>query len=1374
MIDPIGLLGTLIAIVQVCNKVVSVCYEYRSAIKDAPHDIARVLDEVANVRNIAERLIRIAEVGQTASLESIDGPNSPLRQYLFELIDLKKSLKLEKKQGLRSTLLWPLRRSDVEKRLVAIQRIKATFQLALSADNAHNIVEVLNNTRSLPLIKDEVKKISEHIDQKNEDESKAHFLHQLGWNDQSPKHRDEYKKCVEGTGDWLLQHETFLDWKVNPGKLLWLNGHAGCGKTVLCANVIENLAIDRDNNENIGLAYFYIDGSGPLDSDSLYSSLTSQLISQRGSMLDYIQGNRHHFQRRERTGWHIPTRAWVRMLREIIELFDSVYIVLDALDESEESIGVEGVMDFISTVFEQSRSQVHMIAFSRDLESIRNNFKELRAVSIAVSGRDLDHDLKTALHIQLLYQRKFSRWPKSLKKTIEESLLAQANGSFRWLDCQLQTLKTCATPLAVKRVLSDLPKSLEVYYTRILEAIDESNQQPVYNLLRWIAFAFRLISVNDVANAIAMNDEGVGFPFFDEHLELLDVEGFMDSCSSLVSTYSAITDKDGNQEVYVKLAHFSVREFLISDSIRSGPCSRFAMEKSLVHSYLAKSCLSYFHYSISSPDDISDLSTLSGYCGHFWLKHKAASGQDWASEPLDTLLLDMYDESQPYFKKWMQVASIDKPWLEEDCQEVLHYSPLYCAAYSGLPQVTRVLLDRGAPTNDRGGMYGHPLQAAAFKGSLETVVILIDAKADVDTERGSYKSALAAAAANGHTEVARALINAGASVNGTERYFDHKFTPLFLAASNGHLEMVELLLEHGAKDGFRMKATPGSALHAAAASGRLDIVKSLLKYQHIKDTNDRCHSGIVRPHASGFAASQYTAAAAGHIDILHELLKHGISKEETLRYAARAGDKALVMDLLDQGIPIDAPGFVSDHPMALQSAARGGHVAIVRELLSRGADPNDNSGWSSPLLGAITSGNVEILQMLIDAGAEVNPEYSCPLDHTISADRDDMAEILVKHGANAHKGVRRAAIRGDFKAFILLVKLGGDIRAELSDYTHIVQAAARGGSVRIMRQLLDQGMEAEPNIAGHTTPLMEALRSDHPKVAELLLDHGANVKAPPPAHLDNPAPQGDSYYDGHVWPPPPADETPLTTAIANNYRDIARRIMSLGAAVMPDTPDTTGTPLLYAAWEQFSDLVRDLLERGANPNQRGTVLKREKLTFPLLLAIEKGNVDIINQLINAGAKVDDQDIEGFSPLHVAAANKNPEVLRILIQDHHPSITPTLLNGSQPIHSAASRGTAEHVKILLDSGAAVDCKNNEGRTPLHWAANGACWDSVELLLDQGADASIKSDESGPNTALDLAHLAREKPDWQKRDDIVENWDDERVEKLLQRLKQATMG
>lgn len=66
--------------------------------------------------------------------------------------------------------------------------------------------------------------------------------------------------------------------------------------------------------------------------------------------------------------------------------------------------------------------------------------------------------------------------------------------SFRWLDCQLQTLQRCATPVAVRKVLTDLPKTLEAYYYRVLENVGESNRESVKNLLRWVAFAFRPVS----------------------------------------------------------------------------------------------------------------------------------------------------------------------------------------------------------------------------------------------------------------------------------------------------------------------------------------------------------------------------------------------------------------------------------------------------------------------------------------------------------------------------------------------------------------------------------------------------------------------------------------------------------------------------------------------------------------------------------------------------------------------------------------------------------------------------------------------------------------------------------------------------------------
>lgn len=62
---------------------------------------------------------------------------------------------------------------------------------------------------------------------------------------------------------------------------------------------------------------------------------------------------------------------------------------------------------------------------------------------------------------------------------------------FRWLDCQLQSLQRCATPAAVRKVLDDLPKSLEAHYTRVLEGVDESNRDAVRSILRWVAFGLR-------------------------------------------------------------------------------------------------------------------------------------------------------------------------------------------------------------------------------------------------------------------------------------------------------------------------------------------------------------------------------------------------------------------------------------------------------------------------------------------------------------------------------------------------------------------------------------------------------------------------------------------------------------------------------------------------------------------------------------------------------------------------------------------------------------------------------------------------------------------------------------------------------------------
>lgn len=92
-------MGILIGIVQVCGKLVSVCYDYRMGVRDAPQGISRILDEVASVGGIAQQLVKTFELNDASSLPSLhamDGDDGALRRCLVELQDLKARARVPK------------------------------------------------------------------------------------------------------------------------------------------------------------------------------------------------------------------------------------------------------------------------------------------------------------------------------------------------------------------------------------------------------------------------------------------------------------------------------------------------------------------------------------------------------------------------------------------------------------------------------------------------------------------------------------------------------------------------------------------------------------------------------------------------------------------------------------------------------------------------------------------------------------------------------------------------------------------------------------------------------------------------------------------------------------------------------------------------------------------------------------------------------------------------------------------------------------------------------------------------------------------------------------------------------------------------------
>ena len=275
----------------------------------------------------------------------------------------------------------------------------------------------------------------------------------------------------------------------------------------------------------------------------------------------------------------------------------------------------------------------------------------------------------------------------------------------------------------------------------------------------------------------------------------------------------------------VRLAHFSVKEYLESSRILTSEASRFHLESVTGHRFLAQSCLTYLrHYSVSSEkaSNQSDLEIfpLLQYAAESWFHHCALQqGVGEASRELTFL-------QQDYARRhWRLVHDPDQYWDGPFEYRSKHLpSAIYYASLLGLGPVVSSLLSSRADVNAQGGRYGNALQAALAKGHKGTVQLLLDNGAYVNTQGGLYGSALQTASAVGNKEIVQLLLDNGANINAQGGRYGNA---LQAALANGYKGIVQLLLDNGAyvnAQGGRY----GSALQAASVRGYKEMVQLLL------------------------------------------------------------------------------------------------------------------------------------------------------------------------------------------------------------------------------------------------------------------------------------------------------------------------------------------------------------------------------------------------------------------------------------------------------------------------------------------------------------------------------------------------------------------
>lgn len=377
------------------------------------------------------------------------------------------------------------------------------------------------------------------------------------------------------------------------------------------------------------------------------------------------------------------------------------------------------------------------------------------------------------------------------------------------------------------------------------------------------------------------------------------------------------------------------------------------------------------------------------------------------------------------------------------------------------------------------------------------------------------------------------------------------------------------------------------------------------------------------------------------VQILMKYVDEEVREIHPLVIACYYGKMRLVKEMIKAKTDVNLLYKQEDTPLI--AACRGGHINVVKELIEAGAKVNlakYDCCWSlperiepedrgkithdliertinfqrfeceTPIVVACENRNIELIQLLINEGADFNVSKhlaGTPLTNACKAGHIDVVELLLQHGANVSLididgktplGVARA------KKHLTIIKQLIDKRFENRDKT--LSSACYEGDLNAVKKFIKAGAKVNLN-DNVISPIKAACLAGHADVVKELICEGADV----------------NLWDG--------DQLPLTTACDEGHLSVVKELINAGANL--NQGNEYHTPLTIACVRNHTQIVKELIHAKVDVNQAG------KKGTPLSMASSNGHLEIAKALLKAGA---DHNVEHD--------NKTPFIDAILCED----------------------------------------------------------------------------------------------------------------------------
>jgi ankyrin repeat protein len=404
-----------------------------------------------------------------------------------------------------------------------------------------------------------------------------------------------------------------------------------------------------------------------------------------------------------------------------------------------------------------------------------------------------------------------------------------------------------------------------------------------------------------------------------------------------------------------------------------------------------------------------------------------------------------------------------------------------------------------------------------------------------------------------------------------------------------------------------------------------------------------------------------------------------------------------------------------------------GNAKLLKILLDAGAKVIFETGFSL-LNKAVEKGNIEILQLLLDRGCELNlvsPAGETALVNACLHGRDVVVKFLLEAGADPNLP-RKDGLLPIIATFSIPQMMGALSGLGIdADSNNILDRMNR-----IVELLLANGANSNSCDFVGKTALMLAAEKGYLKIARTLIQKSANINDVENSNRGT-VPDWMKGLEKNI-----ANNSQLKTAlifaVENGHTKIVAELLTACADVtIADRKNRL--PIDIAIQEGYTEIV-ELLQNAGAKAKAGSI---ESSPDALLGAAKQGNLDILKLALQAGIDPNTSQLEtSRNPRHKTALMFAAERGHLKIVEHlilagvdvNLSDRPGKKLGKTPLMYAAEYGYEKIVGLLLRSGAMVDAQNKRGQTALYYAVLENKVKCVGILLEFGADPHKKSWDS----------------------------------------------